>query len=139
MGSEAGGEAAFSAALARLYPGLRKVSVDFGVMEPASRDPEARIAALPLAMEWKDIGSWPAYGELIEADSSGNRGVGPVLFHESRDCLAVGDTGLVTLLGCEGLVVVRSGDCVLVCPKERVEDVKKLRELAGLLEGGKYL
>ncbi len=137
--ASAGGEAAFREALVGLYPSLKKISVDFGVMEPASRDPEVRIAALPLSIEWRDIGSWPAYGELLAADACGNRGSGSAIFADSRDCLAVGDSGLVALLGCEGLVVVRSGDIVMVCPKDRVEEVKRLRGLAGDLEGGSYL
>jgi mannose-1-phosphate guanylyltransferase len=90
-------------------------------------------------MEWKDIGSWPAYGSLIEADAGGNRASGDAVFLESNDCLAVGDAGLVALLGCEGLVVVRSGDAVLVCPKDRVEEIKKLRGMAGEIGGGRYL
>jgi mannose-1-phosphate guanylyltransferase len=125
--------------IAELYPKIRKVSVDFGVMEPASKDPEARIAALPLEMEWRDIGSWPAYGELIRPDDGGNRASGQAIFPGSSDCLAVTDSGVVAILGCEGLVVVRSGDAVMVCPKDRVEEVKKLREQAGRLEGGRYL
>jgi mannose-1-phosphate guanylyltransferase len=133
------GTAAFRDSMAAVYPGLRKISVDFGVMEPASRDKEVRIAALPLAMEWRDIGSWPAYGELLPADAAGNRVSGQAVFADSKDCLVVGDSGLVALLGCEGLVVVRSGDCILVCPKDRVEEVKKLRGLAGEIGGGTYL
>jgi len=58
-----------SAAIASAYPKLKKISVDYGVMEKASKDPEVAIAALPLAMQWKDIGSWPDFGELLEADS----------------------------------------------------------------------
>lgn len=122
-----------------IYPGLRRVSVDFGIMEPASKDPEVTIAALPLELEWRDIGSWPAYGSLLEADAGGNRASGAGLFIDSKDCLAVGDTGLVALLGCEGLVVVRSGDAVLVCPKDRVEEIKRLREAAREIEGGRFL
>jgi mannose-1-phosphate guanylyltransferase len=133
------GTKAFREVMALVYPGLKRISVDFGVMEPASRDKDVRIAALPLSCEWRDIGSWPAYGELLEPDASGNRASGQALFLDSRDCLAVGDTGLVALLGCEGLVVVRSGDCVLVCPKDRVEEVKRLRGLAGEAGGGAYL
>jgi mannose-1-phosphate guanylyltransferase len=129
----------FHARVAEVYPRLRKISVDFGVMEPASRDPEARIAALPLTIEWRDIGSWTAYGELIEPDPKGNRSAGQAIFPDSRDCLVVSDDGLVAVLGCEDLVVVRSGDTVMVCPRERVEEVKRLRALAGELGGGRYL
>ena len=51
--------------LARLYPAMRRISVDYAVMEPASADFTFRLAALRLPVQWHDIGSWSAYAEFL--------------------------------------------------------------------------
>jgi len=139
IASAAGGPL-FAARLAEGYPRIRKISVDYGVMEPASKDPEARIAALPLSIEWKDIGSWIAYGELLAPDASGNVSSGAVAFAESSGLVAVSAVPghLVACLGCEDLVVVHTADATLVCPKSRADDLKKLYAQVIGIEGGRY-
>jgi len=125
------------AALMRdLYPNITKKSVDYGIMEPASQDPEVTIACVPLDLEWKDIGSWTAYGSLAEPDSQGNRamlasgagGALPVLFKDSSNTLVVSAdlNHLIACLGCEDIVVIHTKDATLVCPRSRVEEIKKL-------------
>ena len=61
--ADAWGGANQAAVLQDVYPKLRKVSVDFAVMEPASRDPAFRVAAVPMPLEWLDVGSWPMFAE----------------------------------------------------------------------------
>ncbi|MDP3179472.1 MAG: mannose-1-phosphate guanylyltransferase [Spirochaetaceae bacterium] len=136
----AAGGPLFAQRLAEGYPRIRKISVDYGVMEPASKDPEARIAALPLAMEWKDIGSWIAYGELLAPDASGNVSSGSAAFVESSGVVAVSAVPghLVACLGCEDLVVVHTEDATLVCPKSRADEMKKLYAQVSGMEGGRY-
>jgi mannose-1-phosphate guanylyltransferase len=131
---------AYATALASTYPGLKRISVDFGVMEPASRDAEVLIAALPLDIEWRDIGSWPAYGELLPRDGEGNTSSGETLAVESSGNVLVSTVPghLVACLGCEELVVVHTPDATLVCPKSRADELKKLYALAAAREGGKY-
>jgi mannose-1-phosphate guanylyltransferase len=134
------GAPGIGSAMASVYPGLKRISVDYGIMEPASKDPEATIAALPLAMEWLDIGSWPAYGELLPRDDAGNASLGEALLVESSGNVAVSTEAghLVACLGCEDLVVVHTPDATLVCPKDRADELKKLYgEVAGR-DGGKY-
>jgi mannose-1-phosphate guanylyltransferase len=126
--------------LAALYPKLEKKSVDYGIMEPASRDPDLTIAALPLSMEWLDIGSWPAYASLLEADPQGNAHSGEAVFAECTNTIAVSaeDGHLVACLGCEDLVVVHTADATLVCPRSRADDLKKLYTRVSTIEGGAY-
>jgi mannose-1-phosphate guanylyltransferase len=139
IASQSGGPL-FASALASAYPSLKKISVDYGVMEPASRDPEVLIAALPLSIEWLDIGSWPAYGELIAKDASGNASLGETALVECRgNVVASTEEGhLVACLGCEDLVVVHTPDATLVCPKARADELKKLYAVAAAREGGRY-
>ena len=83
----------FATAMARAYPSLKRVSVDYGVMERASRDPDVVIAALPLSIEWRDIGSWLAYGELLSRDAAGNALLGETALVESSDNIVVSTGG----------------------------------------------
>lgn len=134
------GKPGYAAALASGYPKLKKISVDYGVMEPASKDPDVVIAALPLAIEWKDIGSWPAYGELLARDGAGNASLGETVLVESRGNVAVSTEAghLVACLGCEDLVIVHTADATLVCPKSRADELKKLYAEAAARGGGAY-
>lgn len=130
----------FAPTIASVYPDLKKISVDYGIMEPASRDSEVLIAALPLNIEWLDIGSWPAYAKLLSGDAEGNASAGETVLVESRGNVVVSteEGHLVACLGCEDLVVVHTPDATLVCPKDKADELKKLYAEAAALEGGKY-
>ena len=111
------------------WPTLAKLSIDYGVMEPASTSPEFTVAALPLAARWLDVGSWPAYGEALGADDDGNMvGAARAVLHASRgNVVASSDPEhLVTLVGCEGLVVVHTPRATLVMPAADAQRVKEL-------------
>ena len=62
-GGEPGAAQGRPRVLREVYPASRKVSVDFAVMEPASRDASFRVAAVPMPLEWLDVGSWPMFAE----------------------------------------------------------------------------
>jgi len=115
--------------LARVsWPTLAKLSIDYGVMEPASTSPHFTVAALPLAARWLDVGSWPAYGEALGADEDGNSVGARAVLHASRgNVVASSDPDhLVTLVGCEGLVVVHTPSATLVMPAADAQRVKEL-------------
>jgi mannose-1-phosphate guanylyltransferase len=101
------------------WPTLAKLSIDYGVMEPARPRPSSPWPRCPLAARWLDVGSWPAYGEALDADEDGNRvGAAKAVLHASRgNVVASSDPEhLVTLVGCEGLVVVHTPTATLVMP-----------------------
>ena len=65
------------------WDALPKLSVDYGVMEPASVSADFTVAALPLAARWLDVGSWPAYGDALGRDAAGNAvGAARAVLHE---------------------------------------------------------
>jgi mannose-1-phosphate guanylyltransferase len=116
----------------RLWPHVARVSVDYGVMEPASTSPSFTVAALPLAARWLDLGSWPAYGEALGRDGEGNAvAAASAVLHASRDNLVASSDPehLVALVGCEGLVVVHTPGATLVMPAEDAQRVKELHAL----------
>ncbi|HUR50971.1 MAG TPA: sugar phosphate nucleotidyltransferase, partial [Mycobacteriales bacterium] len=108
---------------------VRRVSVDYGVMEPASTSDRFTVAALPLAARWIDVGSWPQYGDALGRDADGNAvGAGTTALLDSRDCVIASSDPehLVALVGCEGLVVVHTPRATLVVPASQAQRVKDL-------------
>ncbi|RMH27645.1 MAG: mannose-1-phosphate guanylyltransferase, partial [Planctomycetota bacterium] len=117
------------AVLDEVYPTLKKTSVDYGVMEPASGAADVSIVGVEMAVEWLDVGSWPSYGETITPDGDGNRVAGlRVASHGSTNNIVIGDGSdrghLVALVGCEDLIVVRTGRATLVMPRAKAEELK---------------
>ncbi|HVI97711.1 MAG TPA: mannose-1-phosphate guanylyltransferase/mannose-6-phosphate isomerase [Sphingomonas sp.] len=98
-------------------------SIDYAVMEKADR-----VAVVPVSMGWSDVGSWDALHFLSACDGDGNAHRGTVLSIDSSNCLVRSDGPRIALVGVEDLIVVASGDDVLVVPRGRSQDVKKLIE-----------
>ncbi len=140
--AEAWGSPSAEKVLAETFPGLRKISVDFGVMERASRDASVKVAALPMDLSWRDIGSWPSYAETCPADEGGNAvSADRSLLMDARNNLVVSGEPdhLIAALGCEDLIIVHTPDATLVCRKDRAEDVKKLQAEAAKRFGPPYV
>lgn len=122
-----------------LFPQAPKISVDYAIMEPLSRaDGPGRVLAVSLPMQWYDIGGFPALADQLHHDAEGNVGEGPVVHLDSRDTLVINrddDGHLVATVGLTDMVVVRTRDVTLVCPKADTERIKALvaavREQAG--------
>jgi mannose-1-phosphate guanylyltransferase len=118
--------AAAPARLADIYPCLPARSIDYAVMEKLDT-----LSALPLDCGWSDLGSWAALEEVLPADRQGNTGRGDRLALDATGNLLFSDSGTIAVLGVSGLVVVRTGDAVLVIPKARSQEVRRLvKELA---------
>jgi mannose-1-phosphate guanylyltransferase/mannose-6-phosphate isomerase len=97
-------------------------SIDYAVMEKTSR-----AAVVPVSCAWSDIGSWDALWAASERDHEGNRLEGDVIAIDSRNCFVrATDRRLVAALGLEDIVIVDTPDAVLVAPRSRVQDVKRL-------------
>ena len=96
-------------------------SIDYAVMEKA-----ANCAVVSGDFGWSDIGSWKAMSDLYESDVAGNRIQGKVIVVESRDCFIQGEDRLVAAVGVNDLVIVDTGDAVLVADRDRAQDVKEV-------------
>ena len=131
-----------SAVLAEVYPGLKKISVDFAVMEPASRDPAVQVAAIPMSLDWLDVGSWPVFAQTRPRDERGNAAAAArsVLVDAHNTLVASSDPGhLIAAVGCDDLLIVHTPDATLVCRADRAEEIKSLYGLIGERFGGEYL
>jgi mannose-1-phosphate guanylyltransferase len=124
------GEPGQQAVLAEVYPALRKISVDYAILEPASRDERLAVCTVPMELSWMDVGSWPSYGETLAADGEGHRAnmPGKAVHLDSRNVLAVSSEANHTIatIGCENLIIVHTPDATLVCPAAQAERVKDL-------------
>jgi mannose-1-phosphate guanylyltransferase/mannose-6-phosphate isomerase len=106
-------------------------SIDYAVMEKTSD-----AIVVPLDAGWSDVGSWSALHEACEADAHGNVSRGDVIAEDSKGCYLYSESRLVAVVGLSDHVVVETKDAVLVAPKDRVQDVKKL--VSRLKEAGRY-
>ena len=115
----------FAEVLGRVYPGLPKISIDFGVMVHA---PDVLMIEAPF--EWDDVGSWAAAAGRRPRDAAGNAIEGACVAVDTKDSLVLSSdpAHVVGVLGLEGFVVVHTPDATLVCPKSKSEDLKKLVE-----------
>ena len=120
-------EGNFGEVLQDVYPTIKKVAVDYAVLEPAAS--EGRMAVLPVSMGWSDIGNWSSITDAFETDQNGNFLDGPVHDNDTTNCTVVvknPDRKLVATIGVEGLAVVDTEDALLIVPKERSGEVKQL-------------
>jgi mannose-1-phosphate guanylyltransferase / mannose-6-phosphate isomerase len=106
-------------------------SIDYAVMEKTSD-----AVVVPLAAGWSDVGSWAALHESCEPDAHRNVSRGDVICEDSSGNYLYSESRLVAAVGLTGHVVVETKDAVLVAPRERVQDVKKL--VHRLKELGRY-
>ena len=107
-----------------LYPTLPSISIDYGVMEKAAA--EGGVLVVAGEFGWSDVGSWDMMTVLHRPDASGNILLGDALAVESSGNIVYAGSRTVTLAGVENMVVVETPDSVMVCPKEKAQDVKKI-------------
>jgi len=115
--------------LDEVYPTLTKISIDYAVMEPASRDPAATVAAIPMPLRWLDVGSWPSLAKTCSHDEQGNAlAADRTLLIDTRGTLAVSSdpAHLIATIGCDDLVIVHTPDATLVCRADCADDIKEL-------------
>jgi mannose-1-phosphate guanylyltransferase len=117
-----------------VYERLPTVSIDHGVMEQA-----AGVVTIPAEVGWSDVGSWAAFADLQAADPHGNVVLGDATIAGGERNLVVASDGVIALVGVSDLIVVQSGDAVLVVPRDRAQDVRVAVEALQRAGLGRYL
>lgn len=125
--SKAIGTRKYSSALRRIYPRLANISVDFAVMEPATRilGPR-RVTVIPTKVGWSDIGSWAAVYELLATKPGENVSAGPSFALDAEGNYFWSPKKFVAAIGVRNLVLVETGDAILLCSRDRSQDVGKI-------------
>lgn len=117
------GDAGFLALQKDSFGNCRKESIDYAVMEKTSQ-----AAVVPLAAGWSDVGSWASLLDVNDRDVQGNALTGDVVAVDCTDSYVRAESRLVAVAGLDGCIVVETKDAVLVVPKARAQDVKKIVE-----------
>jgi mannose-1-phosphate guanylyltransferase len=136
------GTSAQVATLRDIYPKLDKVSVDYAVMEPASKDAAVKVVAVPMPLTWLDVGSWPAFAQTCEQDENGNAlSAGRHLLLDSRHTLVASSDAkhVIAAVGCDDLIIIHTPDATLVCHKDQAESIKDVHKKVGERFGGELV
>jgi mannose-1-phosphate guanylyltransferase len=104
-----------------LYRALPSISIDYALMEKLDD-----LATLALDCGWDDLGSWDALAAVLPADEAGNAARGGSVVVDGERNLTWSEEGTVAILGLSDLVVVRSGDAVLVAPRSAAQEVRRI-------------
>ncbi len=117
-----------------LFPTLPKVSIDYGIMEKSDN-----ILIIEGEFSWEDLGSWSALAGLSPLQAGNMVIKGDYVGVETTDCLVHGQDMLIATLGVQGLVIVQSGDVILICDKNRTQEIKDIVQMLKEQQMDKYL
>jgi mannose-1-phosphate guanylyltransferase len=122
------------AGAARLYNRLPVEVVDRSVMEKTDR-----LLLVPADFDWADIGNWSELGDRVRADDRGNSVEGEAILLDTRGSLILSDRRLVAAIGLKDMIIVDSEDALLVVPRSRAQDVRKVVEALRRARKTRYL
>ena len=120
--------------LEEIFPSLPSISIDYGVMEKAPQ-----IYMVAGGFGWDDLGSWGALASIADTDEQGMAVQGPFVGYANENCFIHSSEALIAAVGLQDLVIVQDGDVILVCPKDRTQDVRELVRLLKEEEREEYL
>lgn len=115
-------EAFESGTLDEVYPTLQGISLDYGILERS-----ASVYVYPCSIGWNDVGSWDALGAIFPPNREGNiiRAERSALV-DTKNCIVYSDRQLVSAIGLHDMIVVSTDDALMVCPKNRAQDVRRI-------------
>jgi mannose-1-phosphate guanylyltransferase len=116
-----------------IYDAFPSISVDYAILEHAPN-----ITVIPASIGWSDLGSWSSLYEIMEKDDNGNAVVGDHVGVDTHNCL-IHSERLVATVGLDNMVVVDTGDAVLILPSGRSQDIKALLDELKKQAKTKYL
>lgn len=118
---EAFGTPGFNEVLVREFTAMPSESVDFGIMEKADN-----IYTIPGSFGWDDVGNWLSIERINDTDEAGNFIDGDVCVTDTENTTICGGDRLIAAVGIRDMIIVDSGDAVLICSKNNTQDVKKI-------------
>ena len=119
---------------ARLYGRLPIEAIDRSVMEKTER-----LKLVPATFDWADIGNWAELGDRVHADALGNSVEGESVLIDTTGSLIFGERRLVATIGLEDMIIVDTEDALLVCRRDRAQDVRRVVEALKRARKTRYL
>ena len=113
------GNLQYKAVLLQAWSRVAEQTIDYGVMEHAKD-----VAVIPIDIGWTDVGSWASLAELLSPDQEGNIFVGPYKEIDTHNTLVFGRKRLIATIGIQDIVIIDSEDALLVCAKQREQEVR---------------
>jgi len=107
--------------LKTVYGHLKNISIDYGIMENSQK-----VHLIKGTFMWSDVGSWEAVYEISEKDKDGNIKVGHVYTEMSNNSYVYSPNKFAAIIGVDNLIVINDGDALLICRRDKSQDVKKI-------------
>lgn len=121
--------------IAKEFKKIEPISMDYGIIEKVND-----LFVIPADFGWADVGNWRTVKDILSKTKKGNITKGKVVNIEGKDNLVYNYSNkLITMVGVEGMVVIETGDSLLICPKEKAQDVKKIVDKLKIKKLNKYL
>ena len=120
--------------LQEIYPTIPSISIDYGIME-RSND----VVVVPGDFGWNDVGSWDVLGAIYPTDENGNICRGETIEIDTKDCIVYSEDKLIATVGIRDLIIVSTDDAVMVCKKDKAQDVKKIVDKLKEKDNNMYL
>ena len=117
-----------------IYPNIPSISIDYGIMEKADN-----VVVIDGEFGWNDVGSWDTLGVMYDADENGNISKGDNIILDTENSVIFGNKRLIAAVGLENIIVVETDDAILVCDKNKAQDVKRVVDILKEKDRKKYL
>ena len=105
----------------REYSELKRISIDFGVMEKAKN-----VAVVPVTFPWDDVGTWNSLSRILPLDEERNLSWGEHIGLDTKDCVIYSDSQIIATAGLRNIVVIQKDGKTLVCTREYADRLKEL-------------
>lgn len=120
--------------LPEIYANIENISIDYGIMEKTTG-----VAVIPTSITWSDVGSWEALYQISPKDNQGNYLHGQVISIDTKNSLLYSPSRLLGTIGVENLIIVDTKDALLVCPRNKSQQVKFLVDKLKKNEATEYM
>jgi mannose-1-phosphate guanylyltransferase len=128
------GDKTFNETLVNVYGMLKKISIDYGIMEKSKK-----VHLIKGSFDWSDVGSWEAVYELSPKDEEGNAKVGQVYTEHALDSYIYSPDKFTALIGVDNLIVINDKDALLICKRDNAQDVKSIIDYLKINKLNEYL
>ncbi len=113
------GAADYEEALTKIYGEVESISIDYGILEKADN-----VFLVQGDFVWNDLGSWEEVYKYDKKDENGNAQTGEAILLDTKNSYVYAPDSLVAVVGLEDVIVVQEGNTILVCKRDRAEDIK---------------